>query len=112
MKITKCLIYIPYLVFGIFFLSSCSSYRFNTNRLRTFRIIHNNDGSDILRNQWFKLRPLTVSDVDSCVDMVANTQVITYMICSGSDFFYYRSKYGRILGDDMNGTLNCGLLLH
>lgn len=108
MKITKCLIYIPYLVFGIFFLSSCSSYRSNTNRLRTFRIIHNNDGSDILGNQWFKLRPLTVSDVDSCVDMVANTQVTTYMICSGSDFFYYRSKYGRILGDDMNGTLNCG----
>ena len=25
---------------------------------RTFRIIHNNDGSDLLGNRWFKYRPL------------------------------------------------------
>lgn len=27
---------------------------------RTFRIIHNNDGSDLLGNRWFKYRPLTL----------------------------------------------------
>ena len=42
---------------------------------RTFRIIHNNDGSDLLGNRWFKYRPLTLADLDSCVDMVANSQV-------------------------------------
>ena len=48
---------------------------------RTFRIIHNNDGSDLLGNRWFKYRPLTLADLDSCVDMVANSQVTTYMMC-------------------------------
>ncbi|WP_293667324.1 hypothetical protein [uncultured Parabacteroides sp.] len=75
---------------------------------RTFRIIHNNDGSDLLGNRWFKQRPLTLADLDSCVDMVANSQVTTYMMCSGSDFFYVRSKYGHVMGDDLNGTLDCG----
>lgn len=75
---------------------------------QTFRIIHNNDGSDLLGNQWFKKRPLTVADLDSCVDMVANSQVTTYMICSGSDFFYVPSKYGHVMGDDLDGKLNCG----
>ena len=65
---------------------------------RTFRIIHNNDGSDLLGNRWFKYRPLTLADLDSCVDMVANSQVTTYMMCSGSDFFYVRSKYGHVMG--------------
>ena len=64
---------------------------------RTFRIIHNNDGSDLLGNRWFKYRPLTLADLDSCVDMVANSQVTTYMMCSGSDFFYVRSKYGHVM---------------
>ncbi len=75
---------------------------------RTFRIIHNNDGSDLLGNRWFKYRPLTLADLDSSVDMVANSQVTTYMMCSGSDFFYTRSKYGHVMGDDLNGTLDCG----
>ena len=72
--------------------------------VRTFRLIHNNDGSDLLGNRWFKQRPLTLADLDSCVDMVANSQVTTYMMCSGSDFFYVRSKYGHVMGDDLNGT--------
>ena len=59
-----------------------------------------NDGSDLLGNRWFKYRPLTLADLDSCVDMVANSQVTTYMMCSGSDFFYVRSKYGHVMGDD------------
>lgn len=73
-----------------------------------YRLIYNNDGTEILGNNWFGKRPLTLDDVNRYVDMVANSQVTTFMICSGSDFFYYRSKYGSIIGDDKNGTLNCG----
>jgi hypothetical protein len=72
------------------------------------RLIYNNDGTEILGNNWFGKRPLTLDDLNQYVDMVANSQVTTYMICSGSDFFYYRSKYGSIMGDDKNGQLNCG----
>lgn len=74
-----------------------------------YRFIHNNDGSDLLGNIWFDRRPLTLADLDSCVDLVTkNTPITTYMICSGSEFFYVPSKYGRIFGDDLNGTLSCG----
>lgn len=73
-----------------------------------FRYIHNNDGTDLLGNLWFGKRPLTVEDLHACVDMIADSPVTTYMMCTGSDFFYYRSKYGRVLGDDLNGTLKCG----
>lgn len=63
----------------------------------------------MLGNRWFGQRPLTVADINACVDMVADsTQVTTYMMCSGSDFLYYRSKFGVILGDDLNGTVHCG----
>jgi len=73
-----------------------------------FRLIHNNDGTDALGNLWFYKRPLTVADINAYVDMVANTQVTTYMMCSGSDFLYYRSKYGNLFCDDLNGKLDCG----
>jgi len=73
-----------------------------------YRIIHNNDGTDALGNLWFHRRPLSVADLNAYVDMVAHSQVTTYMMCSGSDFPYYRSKYGRLFCDDLNGTLNCG----
>jgi hypothetical protein len=73
-----------------------------------YRIIHNNDGTDALGNYWFHLRPLSVADLNTYVDMVAHSQVTTYMMCSGSDFPYYRSKYGRLFCDDRNGTRTCG----
>ena len=72
------------------------------------RLIHNNDGTDALGNLWFHRRPLSVADLNAYVDMVSNSQVTTYMMCSGSDFPYYRSKYGRLFCDDLNGTLTCG----
>lgn len=72
------------------------------------RLIHNNDGTDALGNLWFHKRPLRVDDINAYVDTVAHSQVTTFMMCSGSDFFYYRSAYGRVFGDDANGTLNCG----
>lgn len=77
-------------------------------RSSTHRLIYNNDGTETLGNNWFGKRPLTIDDLNGYVDMVANSQVTTYMICSGSDFFYYRSKYGRLMGDDNDGQLDCG----
>lgn len=71
-------------------------------------MIYNSDGTDALGNFMFNQRPLSVADIDAYVDAVAGTQVTTFMMCSGSDFMYYQSKYGRILGDDRNGTLDCG----
>ncbi|MBX3238656.1 MAG: hypothetical protein KIT80_07730 [Chitinophagaceae bacterium] len=72
------------------------------------RLIYNNDGTEILGNNWFGKRPLTIEDLHRYVDMIAGSQVTTYMICSGSDFFYYRSKFGRIIGEDKNDELDCG----
>jgi Uncharacterized protein conserved in bacteria len=74
----------------------------------SYRIIHNNDGTDALGNYWFHRRPLSVADLNAYVDMVSNSQVTTFMMCSGSDFPYYRSKYNRLFCDDKNGALTCG----
>jgi len=74
-----------------------------------FRYIHNCDGTDLLGNFQNGHRPLSVADVNSYVDRFCEGGATTLMACSGSDFTYYRSKYGRISGDDLNGTLdNCG----
>lgn len=89
---------------GLFLLTGCGT---NVERAKQHRLIHNNDGTDALYNQWFHQRPLSKADVEAYVDMVAGTQVTTYMMCSGSDFVYYRSKYGRPFGDDRDGTLGC-----
>lgn len=94
------------LLIVLFFLISITSWAIDPNP--KFRVIHNNDGTDALGNLWFHRRPLSVADINSYVDMAANSQVTTYMMCSGSDFFYYRSKYGRLFCDDLNGTLTCG----
>lgn len=59
----------------------------------------------MLGNYWFGGRPLTVQDVNAAVDMVAGTQVTTYMMCTGSSAVYYPSKYSNMLGDDRGGTL-------
>lgn len=83
------------------------------------RFIYNNDGTEILFNNWLGNRSLTIEDIHSYVDILAdNTQVTTLMICSGSDFVYYRSKYTRPLGDDKGGgncpvkTMTCILPTH
>lgn len=75
----------------------------------SFRIIHNNDGTDALANMWFNRKPnLSRSDINRYVDLVAEAGVVTtFMMCSGSDFVYYRSKYERPFGDDLDGTLQC-----
>lgn len=72
------------------------------------RLIFNCDGTDLLGNFMFHQRPLSLDDLNAYVDAYAGTQVTTFMICSGSDFPYYRSEFGRLFCDDLNGTLNCG----
>lgn len=73
-----------------------------------FRIIHNNDGTDALSNNWFDLdKPLAVSDINNYVDMVSGSQVTTFMMNTGSDFVYYKSKYARTFCDDLDGKLVC-----
>ncbi len=61
----------------------------------THRLIINSDGD----------RPKTcstVADINAYVDAYSNTQASTFMICSGSDYFNYRSKYGGIFGNEQN----------
>ena len=59
------------------------------------RFIFNSDGNG----------PLACSSVDEInkyVDDYAYSQVTTFMVCSGSDFFHYRSKYGKVFGKEDN----------
>jgi len=71
-----------------------------------YRMIYNNDGTDMLSNRWNGRRPLCLYDVRGQVDLVGKgTGVTTYMVCSGSMFTYYRSRFGRVIGDDLNGIL-------
>lgn len=81
----------------------------HTNDKPKYRLIHNNDGTDALANMWFNRQPnLTREDINRYVDMVADAGVVTtFMMCTGSDFVFYRSKYERPFGDDLNGTLGC-----
>lgn len=100
---------------GVLFLAllavaGCSSGEGNRHNEagKAFRIIHNNDGTDLLGNLWFNREPLTTAHLDSAVSLIAGTQVTTFSMCTGSDIVYYRSKYCRIIGDDRSGTLDCG----
>jgi succinate dehydrogenase flavin-adding protein (antitoxin of CptAB toxin-antitoxin module) len=72
------------------------------------RLIYNSDGTDALGNFLFDRRPLSKDDMNAYVDKIAGTQVTTFMMCSGSDFMYYRSDFGRVLGDDLDGKLKFG----
>jgi len=96
------------LFFAILLLLTCRGCINSKEPPAKHRFIFNNDGTYALGNFMFHQRPLSVEDAKAYVDVVANTQVTTYMICSGSDYPYYRSKYGRVFGDDRNGTLDCG----
>lgn len=73
---------------------------------RSYRLLHNNDGTDLLSNIWHGRRPISVADVNECVDLIAGTGVTTYLMCTGSDFAYYRSHYARVFGDDDGGRLD------
>lgn len=106
MRIQKILYYFAFLC-SFILSTSCStnkSYVKIDSPKNNNRVLYDNDGSDLLMNNWWNNRPLTIADLDSCVDMVAHSQVTTYMMCTGSEFAYYRSKYCRTFGDDDNGT--------
>ncbi|MDR3194166.1 MAG: hypothetical protein LBT76_02600 [Tannerella sp.] len=63
------------------------------------RLIFNCDGTDLLGNFMFNRRPLSLADVNAYVDAYADTQVTTFMMCSGSHNLYYRSSFCRIVGE-------------
>lgn len=88
---------------------ACSSDKESANASRKFRIIHNNDGADILSDRWFDNKPVTKARIEEHVDMVVDNapNVTTYMMCSGNDLVFYKSKYVRTFADDKNGTLDC-----
>ncbi len=94
------------IILSVFFTEGCSEKK-EQQPLR-HRLIFNCDGSDLIGNYVFHKRPLSLANVNAYVDAYANSQVTTYMVCSGSEFFHYRSKYGRVFGDDLNGSLDCG----
>lgn len=72
------------------------------------RLLYDNDGSELLFNTFWNCAPLTLPTLDSLVDIQKNTPVTTYAMCSGSDFFYYRSRFGRLFGDDLSGKIAKG----
>jgi hypothetical protein len=72
------------------------------------RLLYDNDGSELLFNTYWNCQPLTLPTLDSLVDIQRHTPVTTYAVCSGSDFFYYRSRFGRLFGDDLNGRIARG----
>lgn len=71
-------------------------------------LLYDNDGSELLLNSYWNYQPLEVWQLDSLTRMLKDSQVSTYAICGGSDFFYYPTKFGRIFGDDRNGTISHG----
>lgn len=89
--------------------TACKSTQIRAHAEPKFRIIHNNDGTDALANMWFNRKPnLSRADINRYVDIVADSKVVTtFMMCTGSDFVYYRSKYERAFGDDLDGKLDC-----
>jgi hypothetical protein len=83
----------------VLFLAGC--HREPTERRQ--RLIFNCDGTDLLGNFMFGRRPLSLADVNAYVDAYADTQITTFMMCSGAHNLYYRSAYTRILGEDIPG---------
>ncbi|MCU0646009.1 MAG: hypothetical protein MUC94_17335, partial [bacterium] len=89
-----------YFLLLILLLFGCTtrSSKENEKSESKFRFIYNNDGTEILGNRWHNFRPLTIDDVHSYIDVLANTPVTTFMMCSGSMLLYYQSQYERPLG--------------
>ena len=65
---------------------------------KSYRLIYNNDGTYVLSNALHEGRPLTIEDVEDYVNMIENTPVTTYAICSNSLMPYYESKFDRSIG--------------
>jgi hypothetical protein len=62
------------------------------------RFIYNEDGTNMLGNYMHRNRQLTLEDIHEYIDILANTQITTYMICVGSCQTYYESKYQSAFG--------------
>jgi hypothetical protein len=98
MKYSAKIIYFFLLLILLFFSCNSKSPKNNRSHESKFRFIYNNDGTEILGNRWHNFRPLTIEDVHSYIDILANTPVTTFMMCSGSMLLYYQSRYERPLG--------------
>ncbi len=66
--------------------------------MRKERFIYNNDGTNILGNGVHDGRKLTPEDVEEYVDLVADTRVTSFFICTHSSMPYYKSLYERSIG--------------
>ena len=62
------------------------------------RLIYNNDMSFILGNALHGGRPLTIEDVRDHVDLVADSQVTTFLICTNASMPDYPSAVERPVG--------------
>ena len=67
------------------------------------RLIFNCDGTNVLANDMFGGRLLTLADVHAYVDAHARSAITTFMMCSGAHNLYYRSAYTRVVGEDPGG---------
>ena len=68
------------------------------NTRNTYRLIYNNDGTNILGNRMHDGRPLIPQDVYDYVDLVAGTPVTSFFICTNSSMPYYDSAVERSIG--------------
>ncbi|MGV8134137.1 MAG: hypothetical protein AB2L20_02895 [Mangrovibacterium sp.] len=93
-KRTAVICFSLFIVFLSVFLTESCSKTDEQEPLR-HRMIFNCDGNGPLGCP-------SVEAINKYVDGYANSQVTTFMICSGSDFFHYRSKYGKVFGSEEN----------
>jgi hypothetical protein len=81
------------LFFIFLFLNSSGLNAQVKDQTKKHRLIYNEDGTNTLGNYMHGMRPLTMEDLYEYIDVLANTQVTTYMMCIGSCMPYYESKY-------------------
>ncbi len=82
----------------------------SSGRTRKKRFIYNNDGTFILGNALHGGRLLTIEDVRDYVDLVAESQVTSFFVCTNSTMPYYPSRVERSNGcPPCNGDTNIEL---
>ncbi len=82
-------------VFSVLIIFHCGN---GENADIKYRFIYNSDGTDILSNSLHGKRQISVADVYNNIDILKDTGITTFMICTGSLMPYYDSEYERSLG--------------
>lgn len=88
---TKTFLNIIIVIFSLLFLCGCKQGLQQSSH----RLILNDDGNGLLACA-------SVEEINAYIDDYAQTRVTTLMVCSGSDFFHYRSRYGKVFGEEEN----------